>query len=267
MQFFADVRSFYLALRLMDRQRTHIVRLRAIDADTDGDGLLVVGVIDSETAFEIILHGDIGGRLHLVLRKGYVLHALQCKDRLSVVVIVRLRHQIPTAFPCAQEIRNSGKMFLGLLVKRPIVKLNAFACIDGFQNRLHVHNACWRIGEHDPVAVLYCQLGHSFDMEGRKQILIERLIAFVVVVLDQVVFLRGCVVLDVTWEIEQNIILVPQERPRLYVAVVQRRIAVVLIDLFQTHRPSPLQEVNEIQAFLEFGHGGLDYIYKKCTGS
>jgi hypothetical protein len=30
----------------------------------------------------------------------------------------------------------------------------------------------------------------------------------------------------------------------------------VLIDLFQTHRPSPFQEVNEIQAFLEFGHGG-----------
>ena len=23
---------------------------------------------------------------------------------------------------------------------------------DGFQNWLHVHNACWRIGQHDPVA-------------------------------------------------------------------------------------------------------------------
>ena len=68
------------------------------------------------------------------------------------------------------------------------------------------------------------------------------------------VLLRGGVVLDVTREIEQNIILVPQERARLYVAVIERRIAVVLIDLFQTHRPSPFQEVNEIQASLEFGH-------------
>ena len=25
---------------------------------------------------------------------------------------------------------------------------------DGFQNWLHVHNACWRIGQHDPVAML-----------------------------------------------------------------------------------------------------------------
>ncbi len=112
------IRPFYLALRLMDRQRTHIVRLRAIDTNTDSNRLLVVGVIDTETAFEIVGNGDIGGRLHFVFRKGYVLHALQCKDRLSVVVIVRLRHQIPTAFPCAQEIRDSGKVFLGLFVER-----------------------------------------------------------------------------------------------------------------------------------------------------
>ena len=25
---------------------------------------------------------------------------------------------------------------------------------DGIQNWLHVHNACWRIGQHDPVAML-----------------------------------------------------------------------------------------------------------------
>ena len=26
---------------------------------------------------------------------------------------------------------------------------------DGFQNWLHVHNACWRIGQHDPVAAAW----------------------------------------------------------------------------------------------------------------
>jgi len=85
---------------------------------------------------------------------------------------------------------------------------------------LYVYNACWRIGQHDPVAMLDSQLRHAFDMKCRKQILIERLIAFVVVVLDQVVFLRGGIVLNVTREIEQNIILVPQERARLYIAFV-----------------------------------------------
>ena len=80
--------------------------------------LLVVAVIDAKTAFEIVLHGDIGGRLHFVLRKGYVLHAFQSKDRLSVVMIVRLCHQIPTPFPCTQEIRDCHKVFLGLFVER-----------------------------------------------------------------------------------------------------------------------------------------------------
>ena len=112
------VGSFYLALRFMKRQRTHIIGLRAIDAETDSDRLLVIAVIDTETAFEIVGYGDIGGRLHFVLRKGYVLHALQSKDRLSVVMVVRLRHQIPTPFPCTQEIRDCHKVFLDLFVER-----------------------------------------------------------------------------------------------------------------------------------------------------
>ena len=96
------------------------------------------------------------------------------------------------------------------------------------------------------MAMLDGQFGDSLYMKCRKQILVQRLVAQVLVILNKIVFLRCCIILNIAGEIKRNVVFVPQECARLQLGIVQRRVPIVLVYLLKVHRSTTLQKVNEI---------------------
>ena len=69
-----------------------------------------------------------------------------------------------THIPCGTINKTRGRADVGIKSRRNgrrrsgVCQTSATAKKkkpDGFQNWLHVHNACWRIGQHDPVAAAW----------------------------------------------------------------------------------------------------------------
>ena len=227
----------------MNREGADVFDLGAIDLDADGFGLAFVAVVDTEAVFEVFVDGDIGGRVHRFLGQGEVVQSLQGEDGLSVMGIDGFGHKVPALFPGFKEVRDDGLALHCLLVVCPVIAFQALMLVDSLQDDLDFLNTGRSLHQEDLVLVLDSKLCHALNVVCRQEVFIERLVG---IVLDQLVFPETGVVLDLAREGLQNEILVPGECPRGQISVVQRRIAVVLVDFLQTHRPPALQEVDEI---------------------
>ena len=227
----------------MNREGADVFDLGAIDLDADGFGLAFIAVVDAETVLEVFVDGDIGGRVHRFLGQGEVIQSLQGEDGLSVMGVERFGYEVPALFPGLQEVRNYSLALHCLLVVCPVIAFQALMLVDGLQNDLDFLNPGRSLHQEYLVLVLDSKLCHALNVVCRQKVFIERLVG---IVLDQLVFPETGVVLDLAREGLQNEILVPGECPRGQISVVQRRIAVVLVDFLQAHRPPALQEVDEI---------------------
>ena len=99
--------------------------------------------------------------------------------------------------------------------------------------------------------MLQCELRQPLDMIGRQQVVIERIL---VPFPNQRILSESRIILDLAREVLENELLITSERPRRNLPVVQRRIAEMIIDFLQRKRSLPLQQVDDVQALLQFGH-------------
>ena len=237
------ISGFHLFLGFVNRKGADVLDLSAIDLDSDGLGVAIVAMVDAEAVFEVFVDGDVGRRVHRFLGQGEIVQSLQGEDGLSVVGVEGFGYEVPALFPGLQKVRNNSLALHGLLIVRPVIAFQALMLVDGLKDDLDLLNTGRSLHQKDLVLVLDGQLCHTLNVICRQEVLIEGLVG---IVLDQLVFPEAGVVLDLAREGLQNEILVPGECPRGQISVVQRRIAVVLVDFLQAHRPPALQEVDEI---------------------
>ena len=160
----------------MDRESVDIFSLSIDGFDADNLRFLVIRMVNAKAAVKIVLYIDICRWQFLLIRQFDIIHTLQGENSLPVVVIIRLCHQIPSLFPCTQEVWNQQMVFMRLLIKLIVFALDTLFLVDGLQDDLHIFHACRCLSEHDLLTMFQGQFRHSFDMIGREQIVVKGII-------------------------------------------------------------------------------------------